>query len=38
MVKLGLSISEDEPTLDTNDMPDLEGDAEDAGGEMEKVD
>lgn len=38
MVKLGLSISDDEPTLDTNDMPDLEGDAEDAGGEMEKVD
>jgi len=37
MVKLGLSISDDEPTLETNDMPDLEGDAED-GGEMEKVD
>jgi len=36
MVKLGLSISEDEPALDTNDMPELE-DAED-GGEMEKVD
>jgi molecular chaperone HtpG len=37
MVKLGLSITDDEPTLDTNDMPDLEGDVEDAG-EMEKVD
>jgi molecular chaperone HtpG len=37
MVKLGLSITDDEPTLDTNDMPDLEGDGEDAG-DMEKVD
>jgi len=37
MVKLGLSITEDEPTLDTNDMPGLENDTED-GGEMEKVD
>jgi len=37
MVKLGLSITEDEPTLETSDMPDLEGDTEDAG-EMEKVD
>jgi len=36
MVKLGLSITDDEPTLDT-DMPELEGDVEDAG-EMEKVD
>jgi len=36
MVKLGLSITDDEPTLD-NDMPELEGDVEDAG-EMEKVD
>jgi len=38
MVKLGLSITDDEPTLDTNnDVPDLEGDVEDAG-DMEKVD
>jgi molecular chaperone HtpG len=37
MVKLGLSISDDEPVLETNDMPELEGDAED-GNEMEKVD
>jgi len=37
MVKLGLSITEDEITLDTNDVPDLENDTEDAG-EMEKVD
>jgi len=37
MVKLGLSITDDEPTLETNDMPELEGDVEDAG-EMEKVD
>jgi len=38
MVKLGLSIGDDEPVLEGNDMPDLEGaDAED-GGEMEKVD
>jgi len=37
MVKLGLSITDDEPSLDTNDVPDLEGDVEDAG-EMEKVD
>jgi len=36
MVKLGLSITEDEVTLD-NDVPDLEADVED-GGEMEKVD
>jgi molecular chaperone HtpG len=36
MVKLGLSITEDEVTLD-NDVPDLEVDVED-GGEMEKVD
>jgi len=36
MVKLGLSITEDEVTLD-NDVPDLEADIED-GGEMEKVD
>jgi molecular chaperone HtpG len=36
MVKLGLSITDDEPTLD-NDMPELEGEVEDAG-EMEKVD
>jgi len=36
MVKLGLSITDDEPVLD-NDMPDLEGDNEDAG-DMEKVD
>jgi len=35
MVKLGLSITEDEPTLETSDMPDLEGED---GGEMEKVD
>jgi molecular chaperone HtpG len=37
MVKLGLSISDDEPVLESNDMPELEGDAED-GNEMEKVD
>jgi molecular chaperone HtpG len=37
MVKLGLSIGDDEPVLESNDMPDLEGDVED-GGEMEKVD
>jgi len=37
MVKLGLSITEDEITLDNNDVPDLENDTEDAG-EMEKVD
>jgi molecular chaperone HtpG len=36
MVKLGLSITEDEVTLD-NDVPELEADTED-GGEMEKVD
>jgi molecular chaperone HtpG len=36
MVKLGLSITEDEVTLD-NDVPELEVDVED-GGEMEKVD
>jgi len=36
MVKLGLSITDDEPTLDT-DMPELEGEAEE-GGDMEKVD
>jgi len=36
MVKLGLSISDDEPVLDA-DMPELEGEVEDAG-EMEKVD
>jgi molecular chaperone HtpG len=36
MVKLGLSITDDEPTLDT-DMPELEGETED-GGDMEKVD
>jgi len=36
MVKLGLSITEDEVTLE-NDVPDLEADVED-GGEMEKVD
>lgn len=36
MVKLGLSISDDEPALD-NDMPELEGEAEDQG-DMEKVD
>jgi len=36
MVKLGLSITEDEITLDTNEVPDLENDTED--GEMEKVD
>jgi len=37
MVKLGLSIGDDEPVLESNDMPELEGDVED-GGEMEKVD
>jgi len=37
MVKLGLSISDDEPNLESNDIPDLEGDVEDAG-DMEKVD
>jgi molecular chaperone HtpG len=37
MVKLGLSITDDEPTLENNDMPELEGDNEE-GGEMEKVD
>jgi len=37
MVKLGLSITEDEPTLETSDIPDLEGE-EEGGGEMEKVD
>jgi len=37
MVKLGLSITEEEITLDNNDVPDLENDTEDAG-EMEKVD
>jgi len=36
MVKLGLSITDDEPTLDT-DMPELEGETEDQG-DMEKVD
>lgn len=36
MVKLGLSISDDEPALD-NDMPELEAEGED-GGDMEKVD
>jgi len=36
MVKLGLSITDDEPVLDT-DIPELEGEVEDAG-EMEKVD
>jgi molecular chaperone HtpG len=37
MVKLGLSITDDEPTLDT-DMPELEGENDDAVGDMEKVD
>jgi len=37
MVKLGLSITEDEITLDTNEIPDLDNETEDAG-EMEKVD
>jgi molecular chaperone HtpG len=36
MVKLGLSITDDEPTLDT-DMPELEGETEEQG-DMEKVD
>jgi molecular chaperone HtpG len=36
MVKLGLSITDDEPALD-NDMPELEGETEDQG-DMEKVD
>jgi len=38
MVKLGLSITEDEPTLDSNDVPELEADDGADGGEMEKVD
>jgi len=38
MVKLGLSIAEDEPTLDSNDVPELEADDGGDGGEMEKVD
>jgi len=37
MVKLGLSITDTEPVLDTTDIPDLEGETEDTG-EMEKVD
>jgi len=37
MVKLGLSITEDDPTLDNTDVPELETDEVD-GGEMEKVD
>jgi len=37
MVKLGLSITEDEPILDNIDVPELETDEGD-GGEMEKVD
>jgi molecular chaperone HtpG len=35
MVKLGLSITAEEPVLDTTDIPDLEGED---NGEMEKVD
>jgi molecular chaperone HtpG len=35
MVKLGLSITSEEPVLDTTDIPDLEGED---NGEMEKVD
>jgi len=38
MVKLGLSITEDDPTLDSSDVPDLEVDDGGDGGEMEKVD
>jgi len=37
MVKLGLSITDDEPALET-DMPDLEAETEGDQGEMEKVD
>jgi len=37
MVKLGLAITDEEPVLDTSDMPDLDPDT-DEGGEMEKVD
>jgi len=38
MVKLGLSITEDDPTLDHADVPELEADDGADGGEMEKVD
>jgi len=38
MVKLGLSITEDDPTLDSSDVPELEVDDGGDGGEMEKVD
>jgi len=37
MIKLGLSITDSQPSLGHDDIPDLEGDGDD-GGEMEKVD